>query len=127
MKATRYLAALLVALSVALVAARAQEEPSESPPSPPPAGTPARGILDVQVVDEAGNRLRAATVAVPGYRSTTGIAGNARFSLLPGRYSVLVSKSGFRGRRISAGVRPSETTTLKVVLEKLPAGRTQQE
>jgi uncharacterized membrane protein len=116
-----------VALGVALAAARAQEEPSETPPSPPRAEAPARGTLDVQVVDEGGNRLRAATVAVPGYRSTTGIAGNARFSLLPGRYSVLISKSGFRGRRVSAGVRPNETTSLKVVLEKLPAGRTQGE
>jgi hypothetical protein len=117
----RICAVLLVVLAVALGAARAQEDPPAS--SSPPPGTPTRGILDVQVLDQEGNRLREATVAVPGYRSTTGIAGNARFSLLPGRYSVLVSKSGYRGRRVSAGVRPNETTELKVVLEKLPAGK----
>ncbi len=85
-----------------------------------------KGILDVTVVDKNGERLRDARVAVPGYRSTTGLAGTCRFSLLPGRYAVLISKSGYRGRRIYAGVRPDETTTLRVTLEKLPARRSPQ-
>lgn len=83
----------------------------------------ARGILDVLVVDENGKRLPGVTVAVPGFRSTTGLAGNARFSLVPGRYSVLIKKDGYRGRRINAGVKPDETTTLRVQLEKLPVAR----
>jgi len=89
-------------------------KPQES--NRPPRG---KGILDVMVVDEEGKRLPRVLVAVPGYRSTTGLGGTARFSLLPGRYSVLISKPGYRGRRINAGVRPGETTTLRVQLQKL--------
>jgi len=89
------------------------------------AGAPARGkgVLDVIVLDEQNKPLRGVLVAVPGYRSTTGLGGTCRFGLLPGRYAVLVSKPGYRGRRINAGVRPGETTTLRVVLQKLPEPR----
>jgi len=85
-----------------------------------------KGILDVAVFDEEHKRLPGVLVAVPGYRSTTGLAGTCRFGLLPGRYAVLISKPGYRGRRIRAGVRPGETTTLRVVLQKLPSARTSQ-
>jgi len=77
----------------------------------------------VIVVDESGERLSGAHVAVPGYRSTTGLNGTCRFSLLPGRYTVLVNKPGYRGRRVQAGVRPGETTTTQVLLRKLPSTR----
>jgi hypothetical protein len=85
-------------------------------------GAPSRGkgVLDVIVLDEQDKPLAGVLVAVPGYRSTTGLGGTCRFALLPGRYAVLVSKSGYRGRRINAGVRPGETTTLRVALQKLP-------
>jgi uncharacterized membrane protein len=82
-----------------------------------------KGVLDVIVLDEQGKLLAGVLVAVPGYRSTTGLGGTCRFGLLPGRYAVLISKSGYRGRRINAGVRPGETTTLRVVLQKLPPAR----
>ncbi len=81
---------------------------------------PGKGILDVVVHDEEGKPLKGANVSVPGYRSTTGVGGTARFGLLPGRYAVRITKSGYRGRRVNAGVRPGETTTTRVVLEKLP-------
>ncbi len=86
---------------------------------------PARGqgILDVVVVDEAGKPLEGVLVSVPGYRSTTGLAGTCRFGLLPGRYAILVSKEGYRGRRVYAGVRLRETTTTQVKLQKLPPPR----
>jgi uncharacterized membrane protein len=79
-----------------------------------------RGILDVIVLDENGKPLPGVRVAVPGFRSTTGLGGTCRFGLLPGRYAVLISKPGYRGRRINAGVRPGETTPLRVQLQKLP-------
>jgi len=82
-----------------------------------------KGILDVIVLDEQSKPLAGVLVAVPGYRSTTGLGGTCRFGLLPGRYAVLVSKPGYRGRRINAGFRPGETTTLRVVLQKLPQPR----
>jgi hypothetical protein len=87
--------------------------------------SPARGkgVLDVIVLDENKKPLAGVLVAVPGYRSTTGLGGTCRFGLLPGRYAVLISKPGYRGRRINAGVRPEETTTLRVVLQKLPERR----
>ena len=72
------------------------------------------------VVDEEGKPLSGVLVSVPGYRSTTGLAGTCRFGLLPGRYAVLISKPGYRGRRVNAGVRPGETTTTRVTLQKLP-------
>ena len=81
---------------------------------------PSKGILDVVVTDQDGKPLSGALVAVPGYRSTTGLGGTCRFGLHPGRYAVLISKPGYRGRRVNAGVRPDETTTLRVVLQKLP-------
>jgi len=89
---------------------------SQKPEAPPPG----KGILDVVVVDEEGKPLPGVNVAVPGYRSTTGLGGTARFGLLPGRYAVRISKAGFRGRRVNAGVRPGETTTSRIMLEKLP-------
>jgi hypothetical protein len=82
-----------------------------------------KGILDVIVLDENKKPLARVLVAVPGYRSTTGLGGTCRFGLLPGRYAVLISKPGYRGRRVNAGVRPDETTTLRVVLQKLPERR----
>jgi uncharacterized membrane protein len=88
-------------------------------------GAPARGngVLDVIVLDEQSKPLAGVLVAVPAYRSTTGLGGTCRFGLLPGRYAVLISKPGYRGRRVNAGVRPGETTTLRVVLQKLPPAR----
>jgi hypothetical protein len=82
---------------------------------------PGKGILDVTVADEGGKPLQGVAVSVPGYRSTTGLAGTCRFDLLPGRYAVLISKPGYRGRRVNAGVRPGETTTTRVTLLKLPS------
>lgn len=84
---------------------------------------PGKGILDVAVTDEEGKPLQGVTVSVPGYRSVTGLGGTCRFGLLPGRYAVLISKPGYRGRRVNAGVRPGETTTTSVTLQKLPARR----
>lgn len=113
-KVPAVIAAALVLWTGALLKARAQEriDPSR-----------ARGILDVLVVDENGKRLPGVTVAVPGFRSTTGLAGTCRFSLVPGRYSVLIRKDGYRGRRVNAGVKPDETTNLRVQLEKLATPR----
>ena len=79
----------------------------------------AKGILEVVVSDESGQHAAGATVSVPGYRCTTGLNGTCRFSLLPGRYAVLVNKSGFRGRRVTVGVRPGETATTEVRMHKL--------
>jgi hypothetical protein len=84
-----------------LCVALAQTEPK----APPQADKPLPGVL----------------VAVPGFRSTTGLGGTCRFGLLPGRYAVLIRKSGYRGRRVNAGVRPGETTTTRVTLQRLPS------
>jgi len=81
---------------------------------------PGKGILDVTIVDHDGQPLKGVTVSVPGYRSTTGLGGTARFGLLPGRYAVLAKKNGYRGKRVNAGVRPGETTKVRVALQKLP-------
>jgi uncharacterized membrane protein len=97
-----------------LCVALAQTEP-KAPPQPE------KGVLDVVVLDEAGKPLPGVLVSVPGFRSTTGLAGTCRFGLLPGRYAVLIRKSGYRGRRVNAGVRPAETTTTHVTLQKLPS------
>jgi len=85
-----------------------------------------KGILDVVVIDQEGKPLPGAAVSVPGYRSTTGPGGTCRFGLLPGRYAVLISKNGYRGRRVNAGVRPGETTTTRIMLQKLPPTRSVQ-
>lgn len=87
-------------------------------PDVPAAG---QGILAVEVVDEGENPLEGALVAVPGHRANTGADGTCHFGLLPGRYAILVSKEGYRGRRVNAGVRLGETTTTQVKLQKLPA------
>jgi uncharacterized membrane protein len=115
---TRKLAStLLVILALCgLLQAQANEKESNSPQT-------GKGTLDVIVVDEEGKPLSGVLVSVPGYRSTTGLAGTCRFGLLPGRYAVLISKSGYRGRRVNAGVRPNETTTTRVTLQKLPPRR----
>ena len=105
-----FIAASLVLWMGVLLVARAEEKNDPSR---------ARGILDVLIVDENGKRLPGVTVAVPGFRSGTGLAGTCRFSLVPGRYSVLIQKDGYRGRRINAGIKPDETTSLRVQLEKL--------
>ncbi|MBZ5516663.1 MAG: carboxypeptidase-like regulatory domain-containing protein [Acidobacteriia bacterium] len=86
---------------------------------------PGKGILDVTVVDEASKPLQGVLVSVPGYRSTTGLGGTCRFGLHPGRYAVLISKPGYRGRRVNAGVRPGETTTTRITLQKLPTRKLQ--
>lgn len=89
------------------------------------AGSPSqeKGHLDVVVLDESGQHAVGATVSVPGYRCTIGSNGTCRFKLLPGRYAVLVNKAGFRGRRVTVGVRPGETTNVEVKLRKLPPPR----
>jgi len=103
----------LLFVVLCLVAAEAAGGQQTSPPQP------SKGVLEIIVLDESGNRLAGASVSVPGYRSTTDLNGTCRFGLGPGRYSVLVNKSGFRGRRLTAGVRPGETTTTEVRLQKL--------
>lgn len=114
MSAKTFVAAALILSTTLLLAAQNQKE--EVP-------APGKGILDVIVVDEDGKPLQGVTVSVPGYRSTTGLGGTSRFGLLPGRYSVLIKKDGYRGRRINAGVRPGETYTLRVELQKLAPAR----
>jgi len=110
----RVVAAALIFFSTFLMATQNQNENTPAP---------GKGILDVIVVDEDGKPLKGVTVSVPGYRSTTELGGACRFGLLPGRYSVLIKKEGYRGRRINAGVRPGETYTLRVELQKLAPGR----
>ncbi len=100
---------------------RTQQQPAKvDKPDIPARG---QGILDVEVVDEAGKPIEGVLVSVPGYRSTTGFGGACRFGLQPGRYAILVSKEGYRGRRVNAGVRLGETTTTQVKLQKLPTPR----
>jgi len=114
MREKTFVAAALILSTTLLLAAQGQKE--EVPP-------PGKGILDVIVVDEDGKLLQGVTVSVPGYRSTTGSGGTCRFGLLPGRYSVLIKKDGYRGRRINAGVRPGETYSLRAELQKLALTR----
>lgn len=85
-------------------------------PATPPHG---QGQLEVTVMDQQDKPLAGALVALPGHRCTTGAEGRCKFKVLPGRYPLLVSKNGYRGRRVNAGVRPGEVTTTRVVLEKL--------
>ena len=79
-----------------------------------------QGQLEVIVVDEKDKPLFGALVALPGHRCTTGAEGKCKFKVLPGRYPLLISKDGYRGRRVNAGVRPGEVTTTRVELQKLP-------
>jgi uncharacterized membrane protein len=111
-----FLAAALLCCATFVLAAQNLKDRDNVP-------APGKGILDVVVVDQDGKPMRGVKVAVPGYRSTTGLGGTCRFGLLPGRYSVLISKEGYRGRRINAGVRPGETFSLRVVLQKLAPAR----
>ena len=87
--------------------------------------TPAggKGTLEVVVVGEAGQPLPGARVSLPGHRVSADRTGSCKTALLPGRYPVLINKDGYRGQRISAGVRPGETTTLRVQLQKLAPAR----
>ena len=78
-----------------------------------------QGQLEVIVVDEKDKPLSGALVALPGHRCTTGAEGKCKFKVLPGRYPLLISKDGYRGRRVNAGVRPAEVTTSRVELQKL--------
>lgn len=87
----------------------------------PTMNRPGKGILDVVVSDQDGKPLKGVTVSVPGYRSTTGVGGTARFGLLPGRYAVLAKKDGYRGKRVNAGITPGKTTTTRIALQKLPS------
>ncbi len=92
----------------------------------PQSGTGAKageGVLDVVVLDENGKRMVGANVSVPGFRSATGLAGSCRFGLAPGRYAVLVNKDGYKGKRITVGIRPGETTSIQVQLQKLQPSR----
>jgi uncharacterized membrane protein len=113
----RVKAAVVISLMLGVSAALAAQNDQEG------MSRPGKGILDVVVVDQDGKPLKGVAVAVPGYRSITGLAGTARFGLLPGRYAIHISKPGYRGRRVNAGVRPGETTTTRVVLQKLPPPR----
>ena len=79
---TRRILAIVAAALVVWMSA-SQKAAGQEPIDP----SRARGTLEVQVVDESGKSLRGVTVAVPGFRSTTGSAGTCRFSLVPGRYS----------------------------------------
>jgi len=114
---TRGLRIVAVSLLFCATSGVAAETQKEDMPAP------GKGILDVVVVDQDGKPLPGVTVSVPGYRSTTGLGGTCRFGLLPGRYSVLIKKGGYRGRRINAGVRPGETNTLHAELQKLAPAR----
>ena len=78
------------------------------------------GQLEVIVVDEQDKPLSGALVALPGHRATSRADGKCKFNVLPGRYPLLISKDGYRGRRVNAGVRPGEVTTTRVELQKLP-------
>ena len=78
-----------------------------------------QGQLGVIVVDEQDKPLFGVLVALPGHRCTTGAEGKCKFKVLPGRYPLLISKDGYRGRRVNAGVRPGEVTTSRVELQKL--------
>ena len=91
---------------------------SQQPP-PLPHGL---GQLEVVVVDQQDKPLPGALVAMPGHRCTTGPEGKCKFKVLPGRYPLLISKGGYRGRRVNAGVRPGEVTNTRVELQKLPPG-----
>ncbi len=84
------------------------------------ANRPSKGSLEVLVTDQDGKPLQGVTVSVPGSRSKTDTRGSAQFSLLPGRYAVLIAKDGYRGKRVNAGIRPGETTTTNAELQKLP-------
>lgn len=104
--------AILILIAVLLPAAVQNDTPGMN--------RPGKGIVDVTIVDQDGKPLNGVTVSVPGYRSTTGLGGTARFGLLPGRYAVLAKKNGYRGKRVYAGVRPGETTKVRITLQKLP-------
>jgi len=115
-KGTRFFLAFLTAAAMLAM-------PRGLRPKPQQSAAPARGegtTLEIVVVDEEGKRLPDVLVAVPAFRSTTSQAGTCRFSLPPGRYSILISKDGYRGRRVSVGIRPGQTTKQRVKLQKLP-------
>ena len=82
-----------------------------------------RGTLEIVVFDETGKPFPGAQVSLPGHRASTGTNGSCKFDLQAGRYPVLINKSGYRGRRITVGIRPGETTTEKVQLQKLSPAR----
>ena len=110
---TRMLAAALVGVVFICAALGGQsQQPVDLPHG--------QGQLEVTVVDEQGKPLAGVLVALPGHRATTGSEGKCKFKVLPGRYPLLVSKDGYRGRRVNAGVRPEEVTTTRVELQKLP-------
>ena len=110
---TRMLAAVLLGVVWFCAALGGQSQQ----PSALPHG---QGQLEVAVVDEQDKPLSGALVALPGHRCTTGAEGKCKFKVLPGRYPLLISKDGYRGRRVNAGVRPGEVTTSRVELQKLP-------
>ncbi len=118
----RRLAVVAILMAVAAVPIAAQDEaPTATVPNDTPTmNRPGKGILDVVVTDQDGNPLRGVKVSVPGFRSTTGQAGTARFGLLPGRYAILIAKDGYRGKRVNAGITPGKTTTTRVTLQQLP-------
>ena len=118
----RRVAVFAILMAVAAVPLTAQDEAPASTVSndTPTMNRPGKGILDVVVTDQDGNPLKGVKVSVPGYRSTTGQGGTARFGLLPGRYAILIAKDGYRGKRVNAGITPGKTTTTRVTLQKLP-------
>lgn len=89
----------------------------------PTVGADSRGTLEIVVFDETGKPFPGAQVSLPGHRASTGTNGSCKFDLQAGRYPVLINKSGYRGRRITVGVRPGETITEKVQLQKLSPAR----
>ena len=113
MSRTRKLAAFILGVVWFAAALRGQSQQ----PSALPHG---QGQLEVIVVDEQAKPLSGVLVALPGHRATTGAGGKCKFKVLPGRYPLLISKDGYRGRRVNAGVRPGEVTTTRVELQKLP-------
>ena len=109
---TRMLAAVLLGVVWFCVALGGQSQQPVALPH-------GQGQLEVIVVDEKDKPLFGALVALPGHRCTTGAEGKCKFKVLPGRYPLLISKDGYRGRRVNAGVRPGEVTTSRVELQKL--------
>jgi uncharacterized membrane protein len=77
------------------------------------------GKLEIAVLDENGKPLPGAQVSLAGHRATTDKEGSCKFEVLPGRYPVLVRKDGYKGRRLNLGVRPGETTSQQVRLQRL--------
>jgi uncharacterized membrane protein len=110
---------LIMALSCALLLAGRLG----ASPQAPSAAAKSTGTLEIMVVDESEKPLQGVQVSLPGHRAVTDVKGSCRFNVLVGRYPILIRKDGYRGRRVNAGVRPGETTTTQVQLQKLLPAR----